>query len=171
MKGEKTWAGATSSTSVKEQSCAAFGPRRQPPWSQQGGKHSCLVHSQLLGIPDSGVHEPTVIFWGFSKARMDFAFRELLQMAFCWADRELSCLLSNPSQNTFRPGRTVVVVFCQCSPCRHQVSVSIYSSWQNFMLKKIPANCSEQCFNPAECIWSSSCTWAVVQQVASALVG
>lgn len=107
----------------------------------------------------------------FFYAWMDFPFHKLLQMAFSWADRERSCLLSVPSLNTFRLGRTVTAVFCQCNPCRHQVSMSIYLTWQIFMLKEIPANSNEQCFNPAGYIWSSSCTSATVQHVASAFVG
>lgn len=126
---------------------------------------------QLPGIPDSGNSWTNCDIFGFLKAQMDFPFQELLQMAFCWADRELSCLLSVTSQNTFRSGRTVTEVFCQFSSRRHQVSISIYPSWQNFMLKKIPANANKQCFNPAGYIWSSSCTSAIVQCVASSFVG
>lgn len=71
----KDRAGVTSSRSVKEQSCAAFSPRHQPPWSHQEGKHSFQVYSQLLGIPDSWSKCNIFVFL---KTQMDFPFQEQL---------------------------------------------------------------------------------------------
>lgn len=98
----KDWAGATSSTGAKEQSCASFGPGHWTPWSQQHGNHSLLVYSQLLVIPEL-VNSWTNCDFCFSVCLFVFKARWIFPSRNCgkWlyvelAESFLTCCLCHP---------------------------------------------------------------------------
>lgn len=112
-----------------------------------------------------GIHKPVVIFLVLLKAQVDFPFQELLQMAFCWGDKDPSCLLSALPCNTFRSGRAVTALFCLGG-----IKFLLKSTHPGKTLCwRDPRQLPELYFDPAGCIWSSSCPSAVDQWVFASL--